>query len=256
MTQALRVQAEGGIGRLILDRPAKRNAISQAMWRALPDAVLRLADDARVRVIVLQGEGAHFAAGADIAEFDEVYADRTSATAYAADLARAMDALCACKTPRIAMIRGVCVGAGLALALCCDVRLAEQGARFAITPAKLGLAYCFADTRRLVDCVGASVAKDMLFSARMLDAMEALRVGLLNAVFPAADLEEQVLRSAKLIAANSPATIAVARDFIGRAVAGQSGENEATRAAYLNILEGDDFREGKAAFREKRGPRF
>jgi enoyl-CoA hydratase/carnithine racemase len=252
----IRVAAEGAVGRLILDRPEKRNAISRAMWQAIPEAVARLENDASVRVIVLQGAGDHFAAGADISEFDEVYGTRENAAAYAADLAAAMDALGAGGKPRIAMIRGVCVGGGVALAVCCDMRFAAEGARFAVTPAKLGIAYCFEDTRRLVACIGASGAKDVLFSGRMLDTAEALRVGLIDRVFAAGALEEGVLAYARILAANSPATIAVARDFIGRAVAGQQGESEATLAAYLDILDGPDFQEGKAAFREKRPPRF
>ncbi len=252
----IRVAAEGAIGRVVLDRPEKRNAISRAMWQAIPQAVSRLESDASVRVIVLQGAGEHFAAGADIAEFDEVYGSRANAADYAADLAEAMEALGAGGKPRIAMIRGVCVGGGVALAVCCDMRFAEAGARFAVTPAKLGIAYCFEDTRRLVACIGASAAKDMLFSGRMLDTAEALRVGLVDRVFAAGALEDGVLAYAQLLAANSPATIAVARDFIARAAGGQQGESEATLRAYLDILEGPDFQEGKAAFREKRKPRF
>jgi len=252
----IRVAAEGAIGRVILDRQEKRNAISRAMWQAIPQAVSRLESDASVRVIVLQGAGEHFAAGADIAEFDEVYGSRANAADYAADLAEAMEALGAGGKPRIAMIRGVCVGGGVALAVCCDMRFAEAGARFAVTPAKLGIAYCFEDTRRLVACIGASAAKDVLFSGRMLDTAEALRVGLVDRVFAAGALEDGVLAYAQLLAANSPATIAVARDFIARAAGGQQGESEATLRAYLDILEGPDFQEGKAAFREKRKPRF
>jgi enoyl-CoA hydratase/carnithine racemase len=256
MTSHLRVTVEGAVGRLILNRPEKRNAISRAMWRAIPDAVARLETDPAVRVILLHGEGDHFAAGADISEFDDVYGTRENATACAADLAGTMDALSAGTKPRLAMIRGVCVGGGVALAVCCDLRFAADDARFAVTPAKLGIAYCFEDTRRLVACVGASAAKDLLFSGRMLDTDEALRVRLIDRVLPAASLEDSVLAYAHLLAANSPATIAVARDYIARAAGGQQGETEATREAYLDILDGPDFREGKAAFKQKRKPQF
>jgi enoyl-CoA hydratase/carnithine racemase len=252
----IRVATEGPIGRLILDRPEKRNAISRAMWQAIPLAVAQLEADPAIRVIVLQGAGEHFAAGADISEFDHVYGSRENAAAYAADLAGAMEALTAGKKPRIAMIRGVCVGGGVALAVSCDMRFAESAARFAVTPAKLGIAYCFEDTRRLVACIGASAAKDMLFSGRLLDTGEALRVGLIDRVFAADWLEDDTLAYAHALAANSPATIAVARDFIARALAGQQAETEATHTAYLDILNGPDFHEGKSAFREKRPPRF
>jgi enoyl-CoA hydratase/carnithine racemase len=248
--------AEDGIGRLILNRPEKRNAISRAMWREIAEAVARLDADAAVRVILLQGKGPHFAAGADIAEFDEVYGTRENAADYAAHLARAMDALIACKTPSIAVIRGVCVGGGVALSICCDLRFAGAGARFAITPARLGIAYCFEDTRRLVDRVGESAARDLLLSGRLVAADEALRMRLIDFLCPDRTLDAEVLEYARTLAGNSPATIAVARDFIARAAAGQRIEDDATRTAYLDILEGPDFQEGKAAFKEKRKPRF
>jgi enoyl-CoA hydratase/carnithine racemase len=252
----IRATAEGAIGRLILNRPEKRNAISAEMWRAIPHAIAGLEADQAVRVILIEGAGGDFASGADIAEFDTVYATRQSSATYAADMAQAMDALCAGGKPRIAVIRGVCIGGGVALALCCDLRFAAACARFAVTPAKLGIAYSFADTRRLVDCVGAAAAKDILFSGRKLDAAAALAHRLIDAVFPAAALEDEALAYAKLLAANSSASIAVARDFITRAESGQRAETEATRKAYLDILEGPDFQEGKAAFHAKRPPRF
>jgi enoyl-CoA hydratase/carnithine racemase len=256
LTNPVRVETEGAVGRVILDRPEKRNAISRAMWRAIPQAVARLEADPAIRVILLQGAGEHFAAGADISEFDEVYGSRENAAAYAADLAGAMDALSAGTKPRIAMIRGVCVGGGVALAVSCDLRFAEEGARFAVTPAKLGIAYCFEDTRRLVGCIGAAAAKDLLFSGRMLNTAEALHVRLIDRVCAAGALESETLAYANILSANSPATIAVAREFVGRAVAGQQTESDSTREAYLGILEGPDFQEGKTAFREKRAPSF
>ncbi len=256
MTNLIRTTVEGAIGRLILNRPEKRNAISADMWRAIPAAIAGLDADPAIRGILLEGAGGDFASGADIAEFETVYATRAASAAYADDMARAMDALCACRTPRIAVIRGVCIGGGVAVALCCDVRFAESGARFAVTPAKLGIAYCFEDTRRLVECVGEAAAKDILFSGRKLDAASAFQHRLVDAVFPAATLEDEALAYANMVAANSPAAIAVARDFIARAQSGQLCDTEATRKAYLDILEGPDFQEGKSAFYAKRPPRF
>jgi enoyl-CoA hydratase/carnithine racemase len=245
-----------GVGHLVLDRPEKRNAIARAMWEKIPDMVMELEQNDTVRVIMLRGTGAHFAAGADIAEFDELYATRASAAAYADMLARAMDALCGCRKPRLAVIRGVCVGAGVALVTCCDLRFADDTARFAVTPAKLGIAYSFEDTRRLVACVGPAAARDMLFSGRMMAAEEALRLRLIDRVHAAGALQAAADTYAAALRHVSRGSIAVARDFIDRAVAGQLRETEQTRAAYLDLLEQPDFSEGKRAFKEKRPPRM
>jgi enoyl-CoA hydratase/carnithine racemase len=254
LSQDISASVADGVGHLVLDRPARRNAISRAMWRDIPGLVGALDRNDAVRLIVLRGAGAHFAAGADIDEFDDVYATRESAAAYADTLARAMDALCACSTPRLAVIRGVCVGGGVALAMCCDVRFADETARFAVTPARLGIAYSFEDTRRLVACVGPAAARDMLFSGRMMQADEALRLRLIDRLYEAGELQAGVDDYAASFRHVSRGSIAVARDFIERVLAGQQRETEQTRAAYLDLLEQPDFAEGKRAFKEKRLP--
>ncbi len=241
---------------MTLNRPGQRNAVTRAMWLGLPGAVAALAAERAVRVVVLRGGGGDFAAGADIAEFDTVYASREAAADYAAAMAGAMEALLACPKPVIAAVEGFCIGGGVALTLCCDFCFADETARFAITPARLGIAYSFADTRRLVARVGAAGAKDLLFSARRVDAAEALRMGLVDRVFAAGGLDVEVAAYAAVLAGNSAASQRVAKNFVARAVAGQVAEDAGTRAAYLDVLEGPDFREGLAAFAEKRKPRF
>jgi enoyl-CoA hydratase/carnithine racemase len=249
----LRIGVEGRVGTILLDRPEKRNAITQAMWAALPGAISALVGDLRVRLLVLRGAGGHFAAGADISEFETTWATRDSAAAYAALMAGAMDALLACPKPVIAAIAGNCIGGGVALTLCCDVCFADDTANFAVTPAKLGIAYSFADTRRLVARIGAPAARDLLFSARRIDAQAALRIGLIDRI---GALDAEIAYYAALLAGTSPASGQVAKDFVARALAGQVAEDEATRAAYLDILEGPDFAEGRQAFQEKRKPKF
>jgi enoyl-CoA hydratase/carnithine racemase len=255
-TLGLLVDVRGSVGTVTLNRPRQRNAITRAMWLGLPGALAGLAADTAVRVVVLRGAAQNFAAGADIGEFDTVYASREAATDYAAAMAGAMDALLACGKPVIAAIEGFCIGGGVALTLCCDFCFADAGARFAVTPARLGIAYSFADTRRLVARVGAAAAKDLLLSARHIDAAEALRMGLVDRVFAAGTLDAEVAAHAEALAKNSAASQHVAKDFVARAVAGQVAEDTATRAAYLNILEGPDFCEGRHAFTERRKPDF
>jgi len=251
--EGLRVAVRDRVGTITLDRPGRRNAISQAMWGALPAAVAELAADAAVRLLVLRGAGGHFAAGADISEFGTVYGSRAAATEYAALLAGAMDALLACPKPVIAAIEGNCIGGGVALTLCCDLSFADESANFAVTPAKLGIAYSFGDTRRLVARIGAAAARDLLFSGRRIDAAQALRWGLVDRV---GALDAEIATYAELLAGTSPASGQVAKEFVARALAGQMAEDEATLAAYLDVLEGPDFAEGRAAFEEKRTPRF
>jgi enoyl-CoA hydratase/carnithine racemase len=237
----LLVTVEGSIGTITLNRPERRNAISRAMWVALPSILAELAALPALRLIVLRGAAGHFAAGADIGEFETVYATRQAATGYAAAMAGTMDALLACPKPVIAAIEGYCIGGAVAITLCCDLCFADATAIFAVTPAKLGIAYAFADTRRLVTRIGAPAARDLLFSARRIDASEALRLGLIDRVTPAGELEAEIAAYAELLNATSLASIRVAKNFIARALSGQTAEDTASRNAYLDILEGPDY---------------
>jgi len=256
MTDGLGLMIADRTGTITLNRPDCRNAISSAMWAALPVLVDKLAVAPEVRVIVIRGAGGNFAAGADIAEFDTVYASRVAATEYAALMAKAMDAIAACPKPVIAAIEGYCIGGAVAITLCCDLSFADAAALFAITPAKLGLAYSFADTRRLVARIGAAAARDLLYSARRIAAPDALQMGLVDRVFADGTFETELAAYVKLLSANSPASIKVAKMFIAQASAGQATEDAATRSAYLDILEGPDFREGQQAFAAKSNPDF
>jgi enoyl-CoA hydratase/carnithine racemase len=247
---------DGAVGRVIIDRPAKRNAMSRAMWAALPGAIDGLCHDERVRIILLEGRGPDFSAGADISEFETVYADRAAAAAFAATLAAAMDAVAACARPTLAVVHGHCIGSAVGLALCCDLRFAAASSRFAITPARLGLAYSFEDTRRLVQAIGSAAAKDLLMTSRTIDADEALRLRLVDRVCDETDLAAEAQVYADLVRAASQTSTGIARDFVDRVGRGQRLEDDATRATYLDAVEGPDFAEGLRAFRARRPPRF
>ena len=250
----LQIRHDGDIAELVLNRPAKRNAFTEAMWAGLPAMLDTLAE--RCRVLVVRGAGDHFASGADISEFEQVYATRARGEAYSASIARALDALAAFPHPTIAMIRGACIGGGCGLALACDLRFADTTARIAITPAKMGLLYPFNDTKRLVDAVGGSMAKDMLFSARVLDATEAERAGLLDRCLAPDALEAETRAYCTRLLDMSPFSATYTKRMISRVLEGQDHDTEETRSWFADAFAGADFREGYRAFLDKRQPDF
>jgi enoyl-CoA hydratase/carnithine racemase len=252
----LTLERDGRVSTLVIDRPEKRNAISQAMWRRFPDLIAEIEQNPDIRVLIVTGRGACFAAGADIGEFETAYATRESAAAYLADMARAQNAIMRCAKPTIAMIRGPCVGAGCGIALSCDMRYVDPTARFGITPAKLGMIYTLADTKRLVDAVGFAAAHEILLSGGLIDAIEAERIGLVNRVLPVDDLEPLTRGLAGRIAANARTSLTGVKAILGMIRAGAADDDDASRALFLDALAQDDFIEGSAAFREKRPPRF
>ncbi|WP_433239470.1 enoyl-CoA hydratase/isomerase family protein [Streptosporangium sp. CA-135522] len=233
------------VATLRINRPGKRNAMSVAMWRALPGVLAPLAGDPGVRVLVLTGAGGTFCSGADISEIAGLSAagDDTGLTVVAER------ALAEFPKPVIAMIEGFCVGGGCQLALACDLRLAAEDARFGITPAKLGIVYPLSSTRRLVDLVGPSAAKLLLYSADLVDADRALRTGLVDEVLPATELSERVYGLARTMAGRSQLTLAATKEIVD----GRAGEE---RLREWQKESREEVAEGVAAFLERRPPRF
>lgn len=252
MVGTLRLERAGGVARLVIDQPARRNAMTRAMWRALPGVVAEAAADDGVAVLRLEGEGAHFCGGADIAEFAETYASSDAALEANSEIRAAVEALAGLAKPAVAVVRGACVGGGIALALACDLRLALADARFAVTPVRLGLIYAHGDTRRLVRAVGPARAKEMLFSARQIGAEEAARIGLVERVVTE---QEAAAFTAALARASRPALRGVKR-MVGAIEAGALEETAELQALFESGFGGDDFREGCAAFLGKREPFF
>lgn len=256
MTSGLAFEVAPPFARIVLDRAEKRNALTKAMWQGLLPLLARAAGDAAVKVVLLAGRGDHFAAGADIAEFPEVYRNAETSRAYGAAVAAAHAAFAALEKPVIAVIRGHCVGGGLSLALSADVRFASREATFAVTPAKLGLVYPYGDVRRLVEAVGPARAKDILFSARTIAGEEALRIGLVDHLVEGADLEAAALAYAEGMAELSQYSIRAMKVAVGEVSAGHVREPAAVAERTLQAFDGEDFKEGVAAFLQKRKPRF
>jgi enoyl-CoA hydratase/carnithine racemase len=251
-------RGDDGVAWLVLRNPEKLNAVRLEMWRALPPALAALDADPAVRVIVVRGYGDEaFVSGADISEFATHRKDATSAAAYEAVTAEAFTALAACPKPIVAMLQGACIGGGLAIAVCADLRIAADDTKLALPPARLGLGYHLAGIERIVQVVGPSTAAEMVFTARQYTAADALAVGLVNRVVPKAALLDETTRYVRDIASNAPLTIRAAKRAIAEAQRA-AGERDATAVARLvaACFESDDYAEGVRAFLEKRRPRF
>ncbi len=249
---------DGSIGWMIFNNPERRNAVSLDMWRAIPDVLAAFEADPEVRVIVFAGAGDRaFVSGADISQFEAERNDATAEARYSEASAAANAAMSGVSKPTIAMIRGYCIGGGLAVALTCDLRLCETGSRFAIPAARLGLGYGFAGVKALIDMVGPAIAKEILFTARQFSAEEALRVGLVNRVAPSEGLELLVREYAALIGANAPLTVRAAKIAAREALRDPEKRRlSEVEAAVAACFDSADFKEGRTAFMEKRRPVF
>lgn len=255
----IRIERDGDprLAWLVFDHPERRNAVSVEMWRQIPPAVEELSADPTVRVVILRGAGDDaFVAGADISEFGE---QRTGQAAGDYDQfgARAFGALANLPKPVLAMLRGPCVGGGVAVSLCADMRYAGDDAFFAIPAARLGLGYHMAGIEMLQNLVGPSRAKEIFFTARRYEAAEALAMGLVDAVVPAAEVEEHVRATARRIADNAPLTVRSVKKIVTElSKPAKLRDQEGVDASIRACFESQDYREGVAAFLEKRKPKF
>jgi len=256
MAEAVTLASTGDVATITLDRPDKRNALNEAMWSALAACLARADKDTAVKVVLIAGAGGHFAAGADIGEFEEVYKTRERAVHYAGIVGGAVARLAAVKKPVIAAIRGSCLGGGVAIALACDIRMAARGARFGITPAKLGLVYSLNDTKRLVDAVGAAQAKDLLFTGRIIEAERAAAIGLVDEIFEETDFDSAVQEKCAAIAGVSQWSVRKTKEIVRLILSGTAADSDETRAWFLDAVEQPDFHEGRDAFLAKRKPKF
>jgi enoyl-CoA hydratase/carnithine racemase len=257
-TDAMLVETDGPIGWITFNNPARRNAVSLAMWQALHRLVGELQRDDAIRAIVVKGAGDQaFVSGADISEFDALRSSPDTVRVYNRSAEEATEALRHVGKPTIAMIRGFCIGGGVSVALSCDLRIAAEGSRFGVPAAKLGLGYEFGGVRKLVEVVGPAYAKEIFYTARQFSAEEALAMGLINRLVPAADLEARVRECAQTIAANAPLTIASIKTLIDQVLRDESERDMALcRQVVERCFNSEDYVEGRTAFLEKRKPNF
>ncbi len=257
MTDIL-VQQDGAIATVVFNRPERRNAISLAMWQELARITEGLAKDESVRAVVYRGAGTDaFAAGADISEFQENRKDRASAMHYNQQTDAAYTAIRGCPKPTVAMIYGFCMGGAMAIAMACDLRVAAEGAKFGIPAAKLNIIYPADAVAQLVQLVGPAYAKDILYSARAVDAAEALAIGFIQRLLPKDDLERATYEYLRTIAANAPMSVRGSKVMIQSILEGLTEAHRARlRQLALEVFESEDYKEGTRAFMEKRPPRF
>ncbi len=240
-----------------LNRPSRHNAVTAAMWGAIPELARQIESMAAIRVALLRGAGSvAFSAGADIAEMRENLGHPERMRDMQASVQVAMHAWARVPIPTIAVIRGACTGGGCGLALTCDLRIATPDSFFSVPPAKLGLVYSLADSRRLVDLVGPSRAKDILFTARRVEASEALTIGLINEIQPAAQIEARALELVSIVAANAGHSVRAAKSIVNAIAAGATVETAESQRLYDESFLSPEFAEGARAFLEKRAPRF
>lgn len=257
-TDRMIARKESGIGWMIFNSPARRNAVSYEMWQAIPEILDDFGRDENVRVVVMRGEGGKaFVSGADISEFGERRNTAEAQAIYAAAGAAAHKAMTGLEKPLIAMIQGFCVGGGVAVAIDADIRIASDDAQFAIPAAKLGLGYGYDGVRTLLGLVGPSYVKEIFFTAKRFTAAEALQMGLVNRVVPVDRLEAVVREYAETIAGNAPLTIKTLKATVAEAVRDPDKRDLAKIDRMVKeCFASQDYVEGRTAFMEKRKPAF
>jgi enoyl-CoA hydratase/carnithine racemase len=257
MSSRIRVERDAHLGWIIFDHPERRNAITAEMWRSIPGAAQELDEDPEIRVVLLRGAGeVAFVSGADISEFD-AQRSGTAAGQYDVDNGRAFVALAGISKPVIALVHGFCIGGGCAISLTADLRYAADDAVFGIPAARLGLGYAARGLEVLVRTVGLPAAKELFFTGRRFDAKEAHHMGLVNRVFPKAELDAGVQKIAEGIADNAPLTLRSAKLVFGQmALEPSQRAGEAVAQSIRDCYESEDYTRGVRAFLEKRRPAF
>ena len=258
MAGTLLSRKEGPIGWLTIDNRLRHNAMSYEMWQMMPAILQDMESDPSIRVVVLRGAGDRaFVSGADISEFDRKRGTVDTVRQYDEASKTAQKSLRTFPKPSIALIKGYCVGGGLAIALECDLRIASADARFGIPAAKLGLGYNFDGIKHVTEIVGPARAKELFFTGRLFSSHEAHQMGLVNAIVTPSEIETYTGEYVAAIAQNAPLTIRAAKYAIGEAVKGEASRDLVKAQELIDAcFSSQDYIEGRQAFKEKRKPSF
>jgi enoyl-CoA hydratase/carnithine racemase len=258
MTDKIISRRADGVGHVVFNNPERRNAVSLEMWQAVEGALDRFAADEEIRVVVLSGAGGKaFVSGADVSRFESERASEDATRLYSQKVGAANEAIYEFPKPTIAMIKGYCIGGGLGLAVCCDLRICSDNSKFGIPAAKLGLGYGYSGVKRLADLVGPAFTKEIFFTARQFDAEDARVMGLVNRIVKPDDLESYVKSYAETIAGNAPLTVKAAKFIANQTARDESKRDLAQAQAMVDAcFASNDYTEGRRAFMEKRKPQF
>ena len=257
-TDQILLHKDGHVGRLVFNNPERHNAVSLEMWDRVAAGLEDFRADDGIRVVVLSGAGGKaFVSGADISKFETERGSRAAVAAYNARVKDVYQGIQGFPKPTIAMIDGYCIGGGLALAVSCDLRFCSTKSRFGLPAARLGLGYPFHSLKRLVETIGPGATRDIVFSARRLDADEALALGLVQKVVPEAELGAFVDDYAATVAGNAPLTVTAAKTIIVEVLKDPADRDlELCQRLVDRCFDSADYIEGRRAFVEKRPPRF
>lgn len=257
-TERVQVRLDGNALHIVFNNLARHNALSVDMWGAVPALLAQAESDERVRTVVFSGAGDKaFVSGADISQFEDMRAAKEAVTHYEALAEDALMGIYRFSKPTIACIRGWCIGGGVNVAISCDIRLAASDAQFSIPAGRMGLGYRYSALKNLVDLVGVGAAKDLFYTARRVDAAEALRMGLVTRTAPVDQLPALLAEYTGSIGDNAPLTIAAGKAIIGEILKPSPDlDADRCRELILRCFESEDYIEGRRAFMEKRKPQF